>query len=135
LLLHAGGPQHDAHFDIRLYRRLSNRKPRVEAAWRAATGFSIPFRLTLAGMVQFALKPMWGINYVTHEYREGSKDVREGRCPTNADYGAALEVALQEAGYTAQDARPLAAVARSERVLCGLLDHEPVPMIPARLAC
>ena len=31
------------------------------------TGFSIPFRLTLAGMVQFAVKPMWGINYVTHE--------------------------------------------------------------------
>jgi L-lactate dehydrogenase (cytochrome) len=31
------------------------------------TGFSIPFRLTLGGMTQFALKPMWGINYVTHE--------------------------------------------------------------------
>jgi len=31
------------------------------------TGFSIPFKLTLAGMLQFALKPMWGINYVTHE--------------------------------------------------------------------
>ncbi|OXT01613.1 alpha-hydroxy-acid oxidizing enzyme [Notoacmeibacter marinus] len=31
------------------------------------TGFSIPFRLTLAGMMQFAMKPMWGINYVTHE--------------------------------------------------------------------
>ncbi len=31
------------------------------------TGFSIPFRLTLGGMIQFALKPMWGINYVTHE--------------------------------------------------------------------
>jgi L-lactate dehydrogenase (cytochrome) len=31
------------------------------------TGFSIPFRLTLAGMMQFALKPAWGINYVTHE--------------------------------------------------------------------
>ncbi|MEM8729814.1 MAG: alpha-hydroxy acid oxidase [Pseudomonadota bacterium] len=31
------------------------------------TGFSIPFRLTLAGMLQFALKPMWGINYVLHE--------------------------------------------------------------------
>ncbi|WP_245961505.1 alpha-hydroxy acid oxidase [Thalassotalea euphylliae] len=31
------------------------------------TGFSIPFRLTLAGMIQFAIKPMWGINYVTHE--------------------------------------------------------------------
>ena len=31
------------------------------------TGFSIPFRLTVAGMMQFAMKPMWGINYVTHE--------------------------------------------------------------------
>ena len=31
------------------------------------TGFSIPFRLTLGGMFQFALKPMWGLNYVTHE--------------------------------------------------------------------
>jgi L-lactate dehydrogenase (cytochrome) len=31
------------------------------------TGFSIPFKLTLAGMAQFALKPAWGINYVTHE--------------------------------------------------------------------
>jgi L-lactate dehydrogenase (cytochrome) len=31
------------------------------------TGFSIPFRLTLGGMIQFAIKPAWGINYVTHE--------------------------------------------------------------------
>ncbi|MGD8420914.1 MAG: alpha-hydroxy acid oxidase [Gammaproteobacteria bacterium] len=31
------------------------------------TGFTIPFRLTLGGMLQFAIKPMWGINYVTHE--------------------------------------------------------------------
>jgi len=31
------------------------------------TGFSIPFRLTLAGMLQFAIKPRWGIDYVTHE--------------------------------------------------------------------
>src|SRR3954471_5776042 len=31
------------------------------------TGFSIPFSLTLAGMLQFALKPMWAINYATHE--------------------------------------------------------------------
>lgn len=31
------------------------------------TGFSIPFRLTLGGMVQFAVKPMWAINYLTHE--------------------------------------------------------------------
>ena len=31
------------------------------------TGFSIPFRLTLRGMLQFAIRPMWGINYLTHE--------------------------------------------------------------------
>ena len=31
------------------------------------TGFSIPFKLTLGGMIQFAIKPMWGINYVSHE--------------------------------------------------------------------
>lgn len=31
------------------------------------TGFSIPFRLTLGGMAQFAIKPLWGINYLTHE--------------------------------------------------------------------
>jgi len=31
------------------------------------TGFSIPFRLTPAGMLQFAIKPAWGLNYITHE--------------------------------------------------------------------
>jgi L-lactate dehydrogenase (cytochrome) len=31
------------------------------------TGFSIPFRLTLGGMLQFALKPAWGVNYLLHE--------------------------------------------------------------------
>ncbi|MEP7452661.1 alpha-hydroxy acid oxidase [Phyllobacterium sp. SB3] len=31
------------------------------------TGFSIPFKLNLAGMLQFAIKPMWALNYLTHE--------------------------------------------------------------------
>ena len=31
------------------------------------TGFSIPFKLTPAGMLQFAIKPMWAVNYFTHE--------------------------------------------------------------------
>jgi len=31
------------------------------------TGFSIPFKLTLGGMAQFAMKPAWGINYLRHE--------------------------------------------------------------------
>ncbi|MEM7023289.1 MAG: alpha-hydroxy acid oxidase [Pseudomonadota bacterium] len=31
------------------------------------TGFSIPLKLTLGGMASFALKPRWGINYVTHD--------------------------------------------------------------------
>ena len=30
------------------------------------TGFSIPFKLSLSGIYQFAIKPMWGINYLTH---------------------------------------------------------------------
>jgi L-lactate dehydrogenase (cytochrome) len=31
------------------------------------TGFAIPFRLNLAGMAQFAVKPAWAINFFTHE--------------------------------------------------------------------
>ena len=31
------------------------------------TGFSIPFKLTLGGMFQFAIKPVWGLNYLSHE--------------------------------------------------------------------
>lgn len=31
------------------------------------TGFSIPFRLTLKGMAQFAVKPRWALDYLTHE--------------------------------------------------------------------
>src|SRR5438094_1390863 len=31
------------------------------------TGFAIPFRLTLDGMFEFAIKPVWALNYVTHE--------------------------------------------------------------------
>ena len=31
------------------------------------TGFSIPFRLTPGGMLQFAVKPRWGLNYLLHE--------------------------------------------------------------------
>ncbi|MDL2405692.1 alpha-hydroxy acid oxidase [Rhizobium calliandrae] len=31
------------------------------------TGFSIPFKLNLAGLSQFAIKPTWALNYLTHE--------------------------------------------------------------------
>lgn len=31
------------------------------------TGFSIPFKLTPSGILQFAIKPMWGLNYLFHE--------------------------------------------------------------------
>ena len=31
------------------------------------TGFSIPFKLNLAGMMQFAIRPAWAFNYLTHE--------------------------------------------------------------------
>ncbi|HEX8964553.1 MAG TPA: alpha-hydroxy acid oxidase [Rhodocyclaceae bacterium] len=31
------------------------------------TGFSIPFRLSWRGMLRFVIKPMWSMNYLTHE--------------------------------------------------------------------
>ncbi len=31
------------------------------------TGFSIPFRLNFSGLVNFAIKPRWAINYLIHE--------------------------------------------------------------------
>jgi L-lactate dehydrogenase (cytochrome) len=31
------------------------------------TGFAIPLRLTLGGMLQFAIKPLWALNYLAHE--------------------------------------------------------------------
>lgn len=31
------------------------------------TGFAIPFKLNLAGITQFAIKPSWAINYFIHE--------------------------------------------------------------------
>ena len=31
------------------------------------TGFSIPFKLTLNGLFQFAVKPKWALNYLTHD--------------------------------------------------------------------
>lgn len=31
------------------------------------TGFSIPFKLSLGGMFEFARKPVWAVNYLTHE--------------------------------------------------------------------
>jgi|ERR1700722_20062720 isopentenyl diphosphate isomerase/L-lactate dehydrogenase-like FMN-dependent dehydrogenase len=31
------------------------------------TGFTIPFRLNVQGLIQFATKPKWAIEYVTHE--------------------------------------------------------------------
>ena len=31
------------------------------------TGFSIPFKLSLNGIFQFAVKPMWAFNYLIHE--------------------------------------------------------------------
>jgi L-lactate dehydrogenase (cytochrome) len=31
------------------------------------TGFAIPFKLNLTGIAQFAIKPAWAINYLTHE--------------------------------------------------------------------
>jgi L-lactate dehydrogenase (cytochrome) len=63
------------------------------------TGFSIPFRLTLAGMMQFALKPAWGINYVTHErFRlpqlEGHVDMGSGASSIGGYFTEMLEPSM-----------------------------------------
>src|SRR5258708_10511316 len=55
------------------------------------TGFSIPFRLTLGGMWQFAIKPAWGINYLTHEsfklpQLDQHIDMSGGAPPTGRDF-------------------------------------------------
>src|SRR5581483_8407494 len=31
------------------------------------TGFSIPLKLSMSGMLQFAIRPAWALNYMTHE--------------------------------------------------------------------
>ena len=63
------------------------------------TGFSIPFRLTLAGMMQFAMKPAWGINYVTHEsfklpQLEGHVDMGDGALSISRYFTEMLDPSL-----------------------------------------
>jgi L-lactate dehydrogenase (cytochrome) len=55
----------DAHIDVMMLTVDSITGGNRERDIR--TGFTIPFKLTLGGMLQFAIKPMWGLNYVTHE--------------------------------------------------------------------
>src|SRR5258708_33415392 len=64
------------------------------------TGFSIPFRLTLDGMFQFAIKPMWGFNYVTHDRFKLPQlnehvDMSGGAGPAGKDFFVMLEDSIR----------------------------------------
>jgi hypothetical protein len=56
-----------------------------------------------------------------------------GSVPTNAEYGQALQNALQAAGYSPPQAADLAAQAAAQRAAYGLPETAPVPRVPGRL--
>jgi L-lactate dehydrogenase (cytochrome) len=63
------------------------------------TGFSIPFRLTAAGVLQFAIKPRWAINYALHErFRlpqlEGHVDMGRGTMSIQRYFTEMLDPAM-----------------------------------------
>lgn len=56
-----------------------------------------------------------------------------GSTPTNAQYGQALQRALEAGGLSPADAADLAAQAARQRAAYGILESAPVPNIPGRL--
>ena len=63
-----------------------------------------------------------------NQYRQGGENF--GLTPTNAEYGAALQQALEDAGYSAEDAANIAEQAAQQRIQYGLSESGPVPRIP-----
>ena len=64
------------------------------------------------------------------QYRTGPL---RGQRPTNAQYGQALEEALQAGGFSQVEAQALAAEAAAQRAAFGLQPGDLVPQIPGRL--
>jgi hypothetical protein len=65
-----------------------------------------------------------------NQFRRGG--ARFGETPTNAEYGQALQQALEAGGFSAQEAANLANLAAQQRAAYGLSDTAPVPRIPGR---
>jgi YD repeat-containing protein len=66
-----------------------------------------------------------------NQYRSGG--IFEGQRPTNAQYGQALQQALQAGGYSRAQASNLAAQAATQRAAAGLAETDLVPRIPGRI--
>jgi RHS repeat-associated protein len=66
-----------------------------------------------------------------NQYRPGG--ILEGQRPTNAQYGQALQQALEAGGYSPAQAADLAAQAAAQRSAAGLPETAPVPRIPGRI--
>jgi RHS repeat-associated protein len=62
------------------------------------------------------------------QYRTGGEF--EGLRPTNAEYGQALQRALQEGGFSEEQAARISEAARQNREAYGLGQNDPVPRVP-----
>jgi len=62
------------------------------------------------------------------QYRRGGENF--GLTPTNGEYGIALQQALEDAGYSAEDAANLTEQAAQQQIQYGLTESDPVPRIP-----
>lgn len=65
-----------------------------------------------------------------NQFRRGGP--RFNQTPTNAEYGQALQQALEAGGFSSAEAQHLAAQAAQQRAAYGLLETAPVPRIPGR---
>jgi hypothetical protein len=63
-------------------------------------------------------------------FRTGAKI---GELPTNAEYGAAVETALEHAFISPEDAQRMAAGARANRIAFDYWDDDDVPVLPERV--
>jgi hypothetical protein len=66
-----------------------------------------------------------------NQYRRGGTFFQ--LTPTNAQYGQALQDALQASGYSPAQASDLAAQAAAQRAAYGLNELDQVPQIPGRI--
>jgi hypothetical protein len=108
---------------------------------QAAYGSVIPFENGLSvSMEGNALADIGSPHYQFHnvletfwnQYRPGGK-MYGLPPPTNAEYDAALKVALRQSGRSRSAAADLAAQAARQRATYGLAPSDPVPRIPGRL--
>jgi RHS repeat-associated protein len=99
--------------------------PRDEGLAIGLRGNAFTERGTPHYMFHQSLESFWD------QYRVGG--ALAGTRPTNAQYGQALQTALEASGFPAAQAADLAALAASQRAAYGLAETTLVPRVPGRL--